>query len=52
MATIDHKAENNLVETSSDNDTPLHSRSTKDAHEPLTDAEAMGINEKAVLRKT
>lgn len=51
MAAIE-KHDDRLVETYSDNDTPSNARSAKDVHEPLTDAEAMGINEKAVLRKT
>lgn len=47
------KPETQMVETYSDTgSTPVHSGTAKDGHHLAVDAEALGINEKAVLRKT
>lgn len=52
MSALHDKPHTNLVETYSDSaDTPTHPDQFKGVTQPI-DAEALGINEKALLRKT
>jgi hypothetical protein len=52
MSTME-KPEQHLVETRHDSADPsVHSDPFKSTRQPAVDAEALGLNEKAVLRKT